>query len=106
MLCVALSDVLNQRAVIRQIIRCDVDSLGVPDFAVLKTEFIWVEDREETQLCADTKVGNNNVENFVEQLIFRDFLDQILSDRLSLFQVCHAVVLPTFFRSLLLADEV
>ena len=56
MFCVALSDVLNQRTIVWEEIRGDVDCLCMPDLAVFETVFLWAEGREESELRSDTKV--------------------------------------------------
>jgi hypothetical protein len=53
---VALHDVLYQRAVIWQKVGGDVDSLSVPDFAVLETVLSRVQYRQKTELCANTEI--------------------------------------------------
>ena len=53
---IALSDVLDQRAVVGQEVGRDVDSLGVPDLAVLQAILLWVQSGKEPQLRANAKV--------------------------------------------------
>ena len=53
---VALSDVLDQWAVVGQEVGRDVDSLGVPDLAVLQAVLLWVQSGEKPQLRTNAKV--------------------------------------------------
>jgi len=74
MLGVALHDVLYQRAVIWQKVRGNMNSLCVPDFAILEIILSWVQYRQKTQLCTDTEIRDNHVKNFVKKLVLGDFL--------------------------------
>ena len=67
---IALRDVLDQRAIVGQEVRCDVDGFRVPDLAVLEAVLLWVESGQEPQLCADAKVRHDHVQCLVEQLVF------------------------------------
>ena len=53
---VALSDVLDQRAVVGQEVGRDVDSLGVPDLAVLQAVLLWVQSGKKPQLRPNAEV--------------------------------------------------
>ena len=53
---VALSDVLDQWAVVGQEVGRDVDSLGVPDLAVLQAVLLWVQSGKKPQLRPNAKV--------------------------------------------------
>ena len=53
---VALSDVLNQWAVVGQEVGRDVDSLGVPDLAVLQAVLLRVQSGKEPQLRTNAEV--------------------------------------------------
>ena len=53
---VALSDVLDQWAVVGQEVGRDVDSLGVPDLAVLQAVLLWVQSSKEPQFRSNAKV--------------------------------------------------
>jgi hypothetical protein len=72
---IALHDVLYQRTVIWQKVGSDMDSLSVPDFAVLETVLSRVQYRQKTELCADTEIRDDHVKNLVEELVFGDLLD-------------------------------
>lgn len=52
-----------------------MDSLSVPDFAVLETVLSRVQYRQKTELCADTEIRDDHVKNLVEELVFGDLLD-------------------------------
>jgi hypothetical protein len=56
MLRVALRDVLNERTVIGQKVRGNMNGLCVPNFAVFEAVLRRVQHREEAQLCADAEV--------------------------------------------------
>ena len=53
---VALSDVLDQWTVVGQEVGRDVDSLGVPDLAVLQAVLLWVQSSKEPQFRSNAKV--------------------------------------------------
>jgi hypothetical protein len=72
---IALHDVLYQRTVIWQKVGSDMDSLSVPDFAVLETVLSRVQYRQKTELCPDTEIRDDHVKNLVEELVFGDLLD-------------------------------
>ena len=47
MLSVALRDMLYQRAIVRQKVRRNMDSLSVPNLAVFQTVYLWIESGQE-----------------------------------------------------------
>lgn len=104
-LCVTLRDVLDERAIIRQKVTGNVDSLGVPDFAIFQAVLRRVQYRQEPQLCSDAEVRNDHVKNLVQQLVLTDLLDQVLPDRLLQFDIVRtAVEQPALFGSVLLEN--
>ena len=79
---VALRDVLYQGAVVRHEVARNVDGFSVPNLTVLQIVLLRVQCRQEPQLSPDAEVGDDDVERFVEELIFADFGHQIIPNRL------------------------
>lgn len=79
---IALCDVLDQGAVVRQEVRRDVDGFRVPDLAVLEAVLLWVQSGQEPQLCADAEVRDDHVQCLVEQLVFGHLCCEVLSQGL------------------------
>lgn len=81
-LSVALRDVLDQGAVVRQKVRRDVDSLRVPNLAVLQAVLLGVESGQEAQLRPDAEVRDDDVEGLVEQLVLAYLRHQVVPNAL------------------------
>jgi len=79
---VALSDMLDQRAVVGEEIRRDVNGLRVPDLAVFQAEFLGTQSGQEAEFGANAEVGHDNIESFVQELVFADFAHQVVTNAL------------------------
>lgn len=79
---VALRDVLNQGAIVREEVRRNVDSLCVPDLAVFQAKLLWAQSRQESQLRSNTEVGDYDIESLVEQLVLAYLGHQVVSSPL------------------------
>ena len=79
---VTLSNVLYKRAVVRHEVGGDVNSLCVPDLAILQVVLLWVERRQEAQLCTDAEVRDDDVQGLVEELVLADLLHEVVANSL------------------------
>ena len=73
---------LNEWTVIREEIGSDMDRLGVPNLTILQTVLLGIERGQEAKLSANAEVGNNDVECFVQELVFGHFCSEVTSQGL------------------------
>ena len=79
---IALSDVLDKGTIVWQKVRCDMDSLRVPNFAVLQTVLLRAQRCQEAQLRPDAEVRDNDIKRLVQELVFANLRHQVVSDAL------------------------
>ena len=70
---------LDKWAVVRQEVRRDMNRLGVPDLAVLQAVLLRAECCQEAELRSNAKVGDDDVERLVEELVLGYFSSEVTS---------------------------
>ena len=71
-----------------------MDGLCVPDLAILEAVLLFVDSGQKSKLSPDAKVRHNDIECFVEELVFGDLVHEVLSSCLALIDRLRSILIP------------